>query len=37
MLIGADDANMYYYNQHTIDEKTPDGLLESDLKRLARF
>ena len=37
MLIGVDDANMYYYNQHMIDEKNPNGLLESDLKRLARF
>lgn len=37
MLIGADDAEMYYYNQHMVDAKTPNGLLESDLKRLARF
>ena len=37
MLIGADDANMYYYNHHLIDKKSPNGLLESDLKRLARF
>jgi hypothetical protein len=37
MLIGTDDSNMYYYNQHKIDEKNPNGLLESDLKRLARF
>jgi hypothetical protein len=37
MLIGADDANMYYYNQHLINEKNPNGFLESDLKRLARF
>jgi hypothetical protein len=37
MLIGADDATMYYYNQHLIDAKSPNGLLESDLKRLARF
>lgn len=37
MLIGTDDANMYYYNQHMIDEKNPNGFLESDLKRLARF
>jgi hypothetical protein len=37
MLIGADDANMYYYNQHMIDEKNPNGLLEADLKRLSRF
>ncbi len=37
MLIGADDSNMYYYNQHKIDEKNPNGLLEADLRRLARF
>jgi hypothetical protein len=37
MLIGADDANMYYYNQHMVDEKNPNGLLESDLRRLSRF
>jgi hypothetical protein len=37
MLIGADDADMYYYNYHLIDAKSPNGFLESDLKRLARF
>ncbi len=37
MLIGTDDADMYYYNYHLIDAKNPNGLLESDLKRLARF
>jgi len=37
MLIGTDDANMYYYNVHTIDKSNPNGLLPSDLKRLARF
>ena len=37
MLIGTDDANMYYYNSHTIDRSNPNGLLPSDLKRLARF
>lgn len=37
MLIGTDDANMYYYNMHKIDKDDPDGLLPSDLKRLARF
>ncbi len=37
MLIGTDDANMYYYNQHTIDKSNPNGLLPADLKRLARF
>jgi len=37
MLIGTDDANMYYYNLHTIDKNNPNGFLSSDLKRLARF
>lgn len=37
MLIGTDDANMYYYSQHLIDAKNPNGLLESDLRRLARY
>jgi hypothetical protein len=37
MLIGTDDSNMYYYNQHTIDKVNPDGLLPADLKRLERF
>ena len=35
MLIGTDDANMYYYNQHKIDKSNPNGLLPADLKRLA--
>jgi hypothetical protein len=37
MLIGTDDNDMYYYNQHLIDNNNPDGLLPADLKRLARF
>jgi hypothetical protein len=37
MLIGTDDANMYYYDLHSIDKKHPNGFLASDLKRLARF
>jgi len=37
MLIGTDDHNMYYYNQHTIDKTNPNGLLPADLKRLDRF
>jgi hypothetical protein len=37
MLIGTDDSEMYYYNQHLIDKANPNGLLPSDLKRLARF
>ena len=36
MLIGTDDANMYYYNQHMIDKSNPNGLLPADLKRLAK-
>ncbi len=37
MLIGTDDSNMYYYNQHLINKTNPDGFLPADLKRLARF
>jgi len=36
MLIGTDDANMYYYHQHTIDKSNPNGLLPADLKRLSK-
>jgi hypothetical protein len=36
MLIGTDDANMYYYNQHKIDKANPNGLLPADLKRLEK-
>jgi hypothetical protein len=36
MLIGTDDSDMYYYNQHLIDKSNPDGLLPADLKRLSR-
>ena len=37
MLIGTDDSDMYYYNQHKIDKANPDGLLPADLKRLAKY
>ncbi len=37
MLIGTDDSEMYYYNQHRIDNANPNGLLPADLRRLARF
>jgi hypothetical protein len=37
MLIGTDDANMYYYNLHSIDKANPNGLLPADLARMARF
>jgi hypothetical protein len=36
MLIGTDDSNMYYYNQHTISKTSPNGLLPADLKRFER-
>jgi len=36
MLIGTDDSNMYYYNQHMIDKSNPNGLLPADLKRLSK-
>lgn len=37
MLIGTDDAIMYYFDTHMVDSKNANGLLISDLKRLARF
>lgn len=37
MLIGADDADMYYYNQHMFNDRNANGMLESDWRRLARF
>jgi hypothetical protein len=37
MLIGTDDSDMYYYNQHKIDKANPNGLLPADLKRLTKF
>ena len=37
MLVGTDDAVMYYYDSHMVDSRNANGLLISDLKRLARF
>ena len=37
MLIGTDDSRMYFWGQHLVDAKNPNGFLPSDLKRLARF
>lgn len=34
MLIGAADAQVYYFNFHMINDKTPDGFLASDFKKL---
>jgi hypothetical protein len=36
IVIGAADANFYYFDYHMITEKSPDGLLESDLKKMAK-
>lgn len=35
-MIGTDDSKLYYFNYHMISSKNPDGLLEKDLKRIAR-
>jgi hypothetical protein len=37
MLIGTDDAIMYYYDTHLVDSKNPNGMLISDLKRIGRY
>jgi hypothetical protein len=37
VLMGCDDAKIYYYNFHVINDKNPDGFLPSDFKRLARY
>ena len=36
ILVGAADAQFYYFDYHKIDSKTPDGFLASDFKKLAR-
>jgi len=36
MLIGTDDADMYYYHQHKISKSDPNGFLPDDLKRLLK-
>ncbi len=37
MLLGTDDARMYFYGEHKISNRRPNGLLVNDLKRMARF
>lgn len=37
MLIGTDEADMYYFGQHRINKTNPNAFLESDLSRLARY
>ena len=36
ILVGAADAQFYYFDYHKIDSKSPDGFLASDFKRLSR-
>jgi hypothetical protein len=36
VVIGAADANFYYFDYHKISEKNPDGLLEQDFKKMAK-
>ena len=36
ILVGAADAQFYYFDYHKIDSKSPDGFLTSDFKKLAR-
>ncbi len=36
IIIGAGDANFYYFNYHKVNSKQPDGFLEDDLKKLAK-
>jgi hypothetical protein len=36
ILIGAADANFYYFDFHTVDDDTPDGFLVKDFKKLPK-
>lgn len=36
IIIGAGDANFYYFDYHKINDKNPDGFLEKDFKKLAK-
>lgn len=36
IVIGAADANFYYFDYHKISDKNPDGFLETDFKNLAK-
>lgn len=35
ILVGAADSRFYYFDYHMVSKKKPDGLLESDLKRMS--
>ena len=36
VIIGAADANFYYFDFHSISDKNPDGFLEGDFKNLVK-
>ena len=36
ILVGAADAQFYYFDYHKINSKSPDGFLSSDFKKLSR-
>ena len=36
VIIGAANANFYYFDYHRISDKNPDGLLESDFRKMGR-
>lgn len=36
MLMGAGDAEVYYFDFHTVSAKNPDALLEKDLKKIGK-
>lgn len=36
VIIGAADANFYYFDYHRVNDKKPDGLLASDFKKMAK-
>lgn len=36
LIMGTDDSEVYYFDYHMIDKKTPNVLLESDLKKMAK-
>lgn len=36
IIIGAADANFYYFDYHKISDKNPDGFLETDFRKLVK-
>jgi hypothetical protein len=36
IIVGADNANFYYFDYHMINKRKPDGFLEKDFKKLSR-